>query len=217
MKHVYTCAITIPRPFSSSSGPTSILLTLNPDQSYAKIIPIQNNVLVPFFFASIGFAVPIREMFDGKTVWKGVIFAILMVFAKVGAGVWVGIYDWVMVRKRKSTAAKALPIAQTKEVATTPATNLTTASPPILPASPQVSYTILPALLLGLGLVARGEIGFVIINLARSPKSGASIVSDEAFKVAVWALTLNTLAGPVAIGLLGRVKMVRTIWREEEQ
>ncbi|KAJ5646103.1 Sodium/hydrogen exchanger family-domain-containing protein [Penicillium lividum] len=45
-------------------------------------------ILIPLFFASIGFAIPITEMFQGSVVWRGVIYALLMVFGKMLTGLW---------------------------------------------------------------------------------------------------------------------------------
>ncbi|KAK8077850.1 sodium hydrogen exchanger [Apiospora saccharicola] len=45
-------------------------------------------ILKPFFFASIGFSIPISRMFSGPVVWRGIIYAILMVLAKTLCGVW---------------------------------------------------------------------------------------------------------------------------------
>ncbi|KAL2788756.1 Sodium/hydrogen exchanger [Aspergillus keveii] len=47
-----------------------------------------NRILIPMFFASIGFAIPITEMFEGSIVWRGVVYAILMTFAKMCTGLW---------------------------------------------------------------------------------------------------------------------------------
>ncbi|PVH86892.1 Sodium/hydrogen exchanger [Cadophora sp. DSE1049] len=45
-------------------------------------------ILKPFFFASIGFAIPITDMFKGPVVWRGIVYTILMLFAKLVTGVW---------------------------------------------------------------------------------------------------------------------------------
>ncbi|KAH9886540.1 hypothetical protein F4778DRAFT_470119 [Xylariomycetidae sp. FL2044] len=47
-----------------------------------------NRVLKPFFFASIGFSIPISKMFDGSVVWRGVIYSILMMLGKMLCGAW---------------------------------------------------------------------------------------------------------------------------------
>jgi hypothetical protein len=46
------------------------------------------SVLRPLFFASIGFAIPITKMFTGRIIWRGLVYTILMVFAKVICGLW---------------------------------------------------------------------------------------------------------------------------------
>ena len=38
--------------------------------------------------ASIGFAIPIRELFNGGVVWRGVVYAILMALGKCATGLW---------------------------------------------------------------------------------------------------------------------------------
>ncbi|KFA77464.1 hypothetical protein S40288_08700 [Stachybotrys chartarum IBT 40288] len=45
-------------------------------------------ILIPMFFASIGFAIPITEMFRGNVVWRGIVYAILMAFGKLCTGMW---------------------------------------------------------------------------------------------------------------------------------
>ncbi|KAK1852903.1 sodium/hydrogen exchanger family protein [Colletotrichum chrysophilum] len=45
-------------------------------------------VLKPFFFASIGFSVPITRMFSGPTVWRGLVYTILMIISKMLCGIW---------------------------------------------------------------------------------------------------------------------------------
>ncbi|KAI0138949.1 Sodium/hydrogen exchanger [Hypoxylon sp. NC0597] len=47
-----------------------------------------NQILKPFFFASIGFSIPISDMFSGEVVWRGVIYSILMAIGKILCGLW---------------------------------------------------------------------------------------------------------------------------------
>ncbi|KAL4787015.1 Sodium/hydrogen exchanger family-domain-containing protein [Aspergillus varians] len=47
-----------------------------------------SRILIPMFFASIGFAIPITEMFQGSIVWRGFVYAILMTFGKMCTGLW---------------------------------------------------------------------------------------------------------------------------------
>ncbi|APA09672.1 hypothetical protein sscle_05g044420 [Sclerotinia sclerotiorum 1980 UF-70] len=39
-------------------------------------------ILVPFFFASNGFSIPVTDMFNASTVWEGIVYSILMIIAK---------------------------------------------------------------------------------------------------------------------------------------
>ncbi|UQC75133.1 sodium/hydrogen exchanger family protein [Colletotrichum lupini] len=52
---------------------------------YSKAV---DHVLKPFFFASIGFSVPITRMFTGPIVWRGIVYTILMMAGKLMCGVW---------------------------------------------------------------------------------------------------------------------------------
>lgn len=50
--------------------------------------PAVSKILQPFFFASIGFSIPITRMFRGAIVWRGIVYAVLMTFAKIVCGLW---------------------------------------------------------------------------------------------------------------------------------
>ncbi|KAI1273940.1 Sodium/hydrogen exchanger family-domain-containing protein [Xylaria sp. FL0933] len=52
---------------------------------YAQMV---SRVLKPFFFASIGFSIPISQLFVGKIVWRGISYSILMVIGKLVCGLW---------------------------------------------------------------------------------------------------------------------------------
>jgi Kef-type K+ transport system membrane component KefB len=56
-----------------------------------------------------------------------------------------------------------------------------------------------PATFLGMAMVARGEIGLLIIQIGLNE---TPYLSEEAFINAAWAIVLNTIIGPVAVGLL---------------
>lgn len=59
----------------------------------------------------------------------------------------------------------------------------------------------LAAALLGSAMVARGEIGLLIIEIGHNE---TPYVSDEGFITAVWAILLNTIIGPVTVGFMAR-------------
>jgi len=49
---------------------------------------VQRYLMEPLFFASIGFAIPFLDLWDGQTVWRGVVYGVLMLFAKVRVALW---------------------------------------------------------------------------------------------------------------------------------
>ena len=57
---------------------------------------------------------------------------------------------------------------------------------------------VYPALIVGWGMVSRGEIGFLIANIAFS----TNILSKSAFIITIWAIVLNTILGPITVGLI---------------
>jgi Kef-type K+ transport system membrane component KefB len=161
--------------------------------------PIVDQILRPFFFASIGFAIPISEMFRGPAIWRGIVYAVLMALGKLCCGLW-------LVR-----FLKTLPISirgqQTSAIV----------KGDLLP---RPDY-LLPAAILGCAMVARGEIGFLISALAASKgifgsgessetgTRGSGLVS-ELYLVVTWAILLCTIVGPLSLGfLVKRVKQLQ--------
>ncbi|KAH0391253.1 Sodium/hydrogen exchanger, partial [Aureobasidium melanogenum] len=106
---------------------------------------VQNYLMEPLFFASIGLAIPF-----------------------VVVGFWIPLWD--LLTKPKTDAPK-----------------------------PSLSQTIPSAGLLGFAMVARGEIGLLIVEIAYN---STPYVSDAGFYTAVWAILLNTIVGPMVVGLL---------------
>ena len=58
-----------------------------------------------------------------------------------------------------------------------------------------------PATFLGMAMVARGEIGLLIIQVGLNQ---TPFLSEPAFVTAAWAIILNTIIGPMSVGLLLR-------------
>ncbi|CRK30179.1 hypothetical protein BN1708_015774 [Verticillium longisporum] len=70
---------------------------------------------------------------------------------------------------------------------------------PMLRPRELASSTWRPAMLLGVAMVARGEIGLLIIQIGLNE---TPYLSEDAFIVATWATVLSTIVGPVVVGLL---------------
>jgi hypothetical protein len=61
------------------------------------------------------------------------------------------------------------------------------------------SSALKPATLLGMAMVARGEIGLLIIQIGLNE---TPFMTEAAFVTATWAIVLNTVIGPVVVGFL---------------
>ncbi|KAJ6259313.1 pyridoxal-dependent decarboxylase domain protein [Drechslerella dactyloides] len=230
-------------------------------------LPAVHAVLIPFFFASIGFSVPVKRMFAGRIVWRGIVYSVLMLFAKLVTGVWLLVADLpfravvksekLWPRKRNTNKSKEPPKpVEIKETAKDDAAD--SASLPTPPDSPKEgaagdedeitpapetisqaakeehtappeksvpsetkdnkpAISLYPAMILGLAMVARGEIGFLIASIASAngifttavEETGAS--NDDIFVIVIWAAVICTIVGPLAVGLL-----VRRVKRLEE-
>lgn len=144
-------------------------------------IPV-STIFKPLFFASIGFSIPISQMFTGSIVWRGVVYTILMALGKLFCGLW-------LVRLSKNVTPAAGHGRQGD------GRNLP---------KPKSLY---PASILGCAMVARGEIGFLISAVAESRgifSSEGADASSELFLIVTWAIMLYTIAGPIAVGLFTR-------------
>lgn len=129
------------------SAPTSLRTTTrnNPERTGTKfcatyerfVLPVQTVLLEPFFFASIGFAVPFLGLWTRQVIWRGVAYAALMAVSKMAAGVW--IFLWPISRVDTPVAA--------------------------MPAPTRLGRPVWPTLFLSIAMVARGEIGLIIAQL----------------------------------------------------
>lgn len=74
---------------------------------------VEKSILQPFFFASIGFAIPITRMFSSSTIWRGVVYAIMMFMGKLICGLWlvrfVGAIAWVKSKAKSCALAIGRP------------------------------------------------------------------------------------------------------------
>ncbi|KAH4108083.1 hypothetical protein HBH69_057080 [Parastagonospora nodorum] len=154
----------------------------------------QQYVLEPLFFASIGFAIPFLDLWTGKAIWRGFVYTLLMLFAKFIVGAWIPIWSNV-----EHDPQKADQVAQEERNAENgQALRKTTSSPYSPTRSAALKSSLSPGLLLGMAMVARGEIGLLIVEIGYN---NTSYVSSEGFITAIWAILLNTIIGPICVGL----------------
>ncbi|PQE05640.1 sodium hydrogen exchanger family protein [Rutstroemia sp. NJR-2017a BBW] len=184
--------------------------------------PIMNYVFIPFFFASIGFSIPISEMFVSSVAWKGLLYSILMFVAKgVVGGV---LYFDYFIEKWTFNAKRKLPKPTDHEQQATQHENPRPEDHSLKPRVPKAPH--LDAIIVGSTMIARGGFGFLVASEAQSsgalalkPKSfGAhrappdglhtlDVVEDQIFLVIIWALVLCTIAGPIVSGFAVRRKL----------
>lgn len=247
-------------------------------------LPVER-ILIPFFFASIGFSIPIKSLFRREIIWRGVVYSILMFAAKLVTGVWILLVDlpfktskllsfWTRMAGKNGTSDKKTtkeeskqkggpsknegdktpnpPDAQTTSAAPNEYSDewgdITSAPQSTVPSAkekdepldarevdpsastPQNSSTqieiprppisVYPSLILGLAMVSRGEIAFLIASIAsangifqnptvtRDLETRATTNGEEAegdiFLIVIWAAMLCTILGPLGVGLLVR-------------
>ncbi|OJZ92068.1 hypothetical protein ASPFODRAFT_201883 [Aspergillus luchuensis CBS 106.47] len=150
------------------------------------LLDVQKYLMEPLFFSSIGFAIPFVQLWTGKRIWRGIVFTLLMLFAKLIVGIWVPL--WQLLSSPNLLNRKTAKDCPSEEYPSEDSTK------PVC-----WSTVCLSGLLLGSAMVARGEIGLLIVEVGYNE---TSYVSEDAFITAVWAILLNTVLGPVTVGLL---------------
>ncbi|KAJ5617543.1 hypothetical protein N7537_002657 [Penicillium hordei] len=212
-----------------------------------------NRILLPLFFASIGFAIPITKMFSGQVVWRGIIYAMLMAIGKMITGLWLvrfsprpvsGLISIVkkpfihassycasprsISRKlNQNKKAKQWPGTQDgianvstpdnakNEPQSTNRSPTSTSRPGSRISLPPKPKSLYPPSILGLAMVARGEVGYLIASIAESQGIFSREYSEgpsEIYLVVIWAISLCTLIGPILVGtLVRRVKKLQQL------
>ena len=189
-----------------------------------------HRVLKPFFFASIGFSVPITRMFKGSVVWRGIIYTAIMVLAKLLCGLW--LIRWEMpgflspifkVRKpypernkspgchpsgranreidRPESGSKAKPDTQQANTSAKLDRTLKHSHQSSKVANP---VSIYPGSIVGCAMVARGEIGFLISSIAERNGIFGGDANGQLFLTVTWAIILCTVIGPICVGIMVR-------------
>jgi hypothetical protein len=201
------------------------------EQYYQKAV---SRILQPFFFASIGFSIPITRMFNGQIVWRGIVYTILMTFSKLTCGMWLVRFSLASVKDAVHGALARIKLPSmphlwgkrtkpappqtstnfqsghmpSQQLSTSDAMDSTSSSHQSL--SPPKPFSLHPPLILALAMTARGEIGFLISSVAESNGVFASSTSDSSggesdiFIVVTWAIVLCTVLGPLGVGLCVR-------------
>ncbi|KAK6510568.1 hypothetical protein TWF506_009673 [Arthrobotrys conoides] len=242
-------------------------------------------ILIPFFFASIGFSIPMKSLFRREIIWRGIVYSILMFVAKLVTGIWILLVDlpfktskilsfWTKRPKKHESShlkdkkeeikqeesspvneggsldntadtqpssatpnesadeweditpapqSAALPSNEKGEQVDSQDTNQSTvdsSNSTSQPEIPRPPISVYPSLILGLAMISRGEIAFLIASIAsangifQTPTSTRDLetraattgeeVDGDIFLIVIWAAMLCTILGPLGVGLLVR-------------
>ncbi|GAA5855007.1 hypothetical protein JCM8547_002342 [Rhodosporidiobolus lusitaniae] len=203
------------------------------------LVPIHEHILTPLFFASIGFSLPFLSLWTGPRIWKGIVYAVLMALGKLLTGAPILLVD--VFSFSRSSGSSISPVAL--EAVTRETKEARTGSPPQITDAERVGgekqqqlegekrggakrgggflgESVQAAAFVGLALVARGEIGILVLQVAYSSSSSSSsstssVLSEEPYLIAIWAVALCTIVGPVAFAALvkrGGSALVRGRW-----
>ncbi|KAF9463242.1 Cation/H+ exchanger [Collybia nuda] len=160
------------------------------------IQPLLHHIFSPIFFASIGMAIPIRSLVfvDGsrRVIWRGIVYSFLMILAKTTVGAWMLVHKvshprlgWCYWSKKSMRSHKS----NKKESGN---------------AKTELTHTQ-SAALVGLAMVARGEIALIVAQLARPLLVVGTFENNtEAYAVVIWAILITTVSGALGVGLLLR-------------
>ncbi|WWC69083.1 uncharacterized protein I206_103019 [Kwoniella pini CBS 10737] len=130
--------------------------------------PMLNHLLVPIFFGSIGYCIPFVPLWKGRIIWRGIIYAILMLVGKLACGLWVII--WIKPKKGQISG--------------------------------RFRGSWKGAAFLGSAMVARGEIGLLISQIAyNTPKP---LLTEDEFLMVNWGIILCTIIGPLSVSWIIR-------------
>ncbi|KAJ2958135.1 hypothetical protein NQZ79_g6262 [Umbelopsis isabellina] len=137
------------------------------------IVPLQKTLLEPLFFASIGFAIPISDLFNVTVAWKGIAFGFISIVTKSIAGLWILL--WPTSSDANYTPdvlqLEAVQSSQSMDNSAQPANGLPQSRTVRNPNCTRIcrvpnEHSVLVSLLLGMSMIARGEIGLLISNIA---------------------------------------------------
>jgi Kef-type K+ transport system membrane component KefB len=201
--------------------------------------PVQDHVLAPLFFASIGYTIPFLSLFKSTLIWQGVVYSVFMCVGKVLVGfvVYLGLEPILSLTGRVVRGNRTLPTKQlnagehdlnrieTEEGRTgrfedappevTSNGSSPRSEPNALPARPSLTERVTLGAALGTALVARGEIGILILQVAysksqlASPEAPDTLLSEDVYLIGIWAVALCTIVGPVAFAGLMRSERFR--------
>ncbi|ORY66940.1 Sodium/hydrogen exchanger family-domain-containing protein [Leucosporidium creatinivorum] len=183
---------------------------------HTHVETLQTYIFCPLFFGSIGLTIPFLSLWTGRVIWRGIVYSILMTLGKVLVGLTILAVDAFASPSpspsSSSSPAKELPLsAEASTMAERGDGDLRRAGEgqPSSKAELFKKETLPAGAFLGIALVARGEVGVLILQVAYSSSSstdgtGSRVLGTEAYLVALWAVAVCTIVGPVAFSWLAK-------------
>lgn len=188
---------------------------LTPLETFTKyLLPLLQRIFSPIFFASIGTALPIRSLVsaDGsrRVIWRGLVYSLLMILAKAVVGFWFLVWPdphsglgWCGAR-RNTNRTKTRNSRDPGGRSTTPGREVDENQETKSTSAPEMSHAH-SATLIGLAMVARGEIALIVAQLARPLLMGGTWQETaEPFAVVIWAILITTVSGALGVGFFLR-------------
>ena len=189
-------------------SPDSSLSFLAAYETYVH--SLQAYVFEPLFFASVGFTIPFLSLWTGARIWKGVVYALLMLLGKLLVG---AVLIVAHVCSPSPTAPEGSDLdsecppkpdwqGSTADELALRSLTLETESTLVEKKISRwdVTESVPPAALLGFAMVSRGEIGVLVLQAVRSFEH--PLIDEEAYLMGIWAVTLCTIVGPIAVSLI---------------
>jgi hypothetical protein len=154
-------------------------------------------------------ALPIKGMGNWTVIWKGFIYAIAMTFAKFVMGPLVILVDALgrRIRKRSNSLSSEPyhPGAVKKPLETHGPEGYDAENHLQQPQSEGglVNMMFSPSsLIIGFGLVARGEMCILMAQVSHGSPAKPEILGLEVFLISIWAIIICTVAGPMLLAFV---------------
>lgn len=182
-------------------------------------------IFVPLFFASIGYSIPFLSLWETQIIWKGIVYSLLMLLGKFLAGTSIILFDLFscqdsvveveeIVKEEEEGEEEIINSTRMEKVRrgldstsnsfSTSSTLTSTSSSKRF--NPLNRTTLIPASLLGTALIARGEIGLIILQITfnnnNNNSTSSSSLGKEGYLIGIWAVLLCTLWGPIGFSFL---------------
>ncbi|WVR05474.1 hypothetical protein IAU60_002490 [Kwoniella sp. DSM 27419] len=183
-------------PIPATQAPARIIDETTLRAAFERYLgPLLSYLLLPIFFGSIGYSIPFVPLWKGRVIWRGIIYALLMILGKVFCGAWLLV--WPKSEPSRSTTALK-EVASTGELEAQAAAVASRHST----GSTDSGFPWTGVVFLGSAMTARGEIGLLISQIAYHTPN--PLLTEDEFLVVNWAIILCTVAGPLSVGFVVR-------------